>query len=271
MSDIDIDLYDYLRILYESFPGNNSRSIMKDALLSGKCADRLKFLFWRFNRQQISQERLINELEKMFKRELKFICDDLFKNTSFQVGKELSNIERKKKELTTDKSLNYGEIDYYAFYDSIAILKQFGIKKTNDMIFYDLGSGTGKALVAARLIHDFSKIHGIEIMESLYNEGNKCIEEFNNKILTALNLNTSSNLITSELGSLLDIDWSDGDIVYCNSTAFDQNLMELFSQKASCMKSNSILITYTKPINNNEFDIVGKIRTVSINCALYNT
>lgn len=34
--------------------------------------------------------------------------------------------------------------------------------------FYDLGSGTGKAVLAAALLHDFDECKGIEIADSLY-------------------------------------------------------------------------------------------------------
>jgi len=33
--------------------------------------------------------------------------------------------------------------------------------------FYDLGSGTGRAVIAAALLHDFDWCYGIELMDSL--------------------------------------------------------------------------------------------------------
>ena len=35
-------------------------------------------------------------------------------------------------------------------------------------IFYDLGSGTGKPLIAAAVLHNFGYCYGIEILEGLY-------------------------------------------------------------------------------------------------------
>ena len=58
----------------------------------------------------------------------------------------------------------YGEITFESF--AIALEK---IKKRYDGLkekggkFYDLGSGTGKPVFAAALLHDFEKVTGIEV------------------------------------------------------------------------------------------------------------
>lgn len=40
-------------------------------------------------------------------------------------------------------------------------------------IFIDLGSGTGKAMLAAALTHKFDKVEGIECIKALYDEAEK--------------------------------------------------------------------------------------------------
>lgn len=47
-------------------------------------------------------------------------------------------------------------------------------------------------------------------------------------------------------GSFLDFDWSDGDVVFANSTCFDDELMMDMSKKAERLKAGAIIVTFTK-------------------------
>ena len=46
-------------------------------------------------------------------------------------------------------------------------IKRFYSKTINEGIFYDLGSGTGKAIIAMSLMHKFKKVIGLEYLENL--------------------------------------------------------------------------------------------------------
>jgi hypothetical protein len=63
------------------------------------------------------------------------------------------------------QSLIYGEVDYHSFY---RVLRK--INPPAGGTFYDLGSGTGKAVFAARLTCDFDRCLGIEILEGLHKQ-----------------------------------------------------------------------------------------------------
>ncbi len=47
-------------------------------------------------------------------------------------------------------------------------------------------------------------------------------------------------------GSFLDFDWSDGDVVFANSTCFDDELMLGLSKSAEKLKAGAIVVTFTK-------------------------
>ena len=47
-------------------------------------------------------------------------------------------------------------------------------------------------------------------------------------------------------GSFLDFDWSDGDVVFANSTCFDDELMMDMSKKAEKLKAGALIVTFTK-------------------------
>jgi Histone methylation protein DOT1 len=74
---------------------------------------------------------------------------------TLQKGKEISKSEREARDLTLDKSLIYGEVDYMSF---ARILRK--LAPAAGSTFYDLGSGTGRAVFVARISQDFSKCIG---------------------------------------------------------------------------------------------------------------
>ena len=59
----------------------------------------------------------------------------------------------------------YGEISFESFGSCLEkIRKRYGGLKEKGGRFYDLGSGSGKPVFAAALLHDFEKVIGIEVM-----------------------------------------------------------------------------------------------------------
>ncbi len=60
-------------------------------------------------------------------------------------------------------SLTYGEIDFLSF---IALLEQTHI--STQSVFYDLGSGVGKAVIACAMVFNVKKSIGIEILPNLH-------------------------------------------------------------------------------------------------------
>ena len=64
------------------------------------------------------------------------VYNDLFSDTSLEVGKSLSKKEREDLHLQEEKSLIYGEVEFKSFY---SILRK--INPRPGLTFYDLGSG----------------------------------------------------------------------------------------------------------------------------------
>jgi SAM-dependent methyltransferase len=156
------------------------------------------------------------------------------------IGKTLSKSQREELDLNDEKSLIYGEVDYPSFY---RILRKINAPKGS--IFYDLGSGTGKAVFAARLTQDFKRCIGIEILSRLHMRAELIVNRFTNKYNTYLCYGGHHDVQVLN-DSLIDYDWSDGDVVFANSTCFDDSLMQELSEKAELLKAGSIVITFTK-------------------------
>lgn len=146
----------------------------------------------------------LEEIHDLIGSESQALYDELFRETGLEVGKTLSKREREEKSLNDEKSLIYGEVEFDSFY---RILRK--INPPSGGVFYDLGSGTGKALFVARLTRDFDKCIGIEILESLHGEASRIVQKYNDQVRESLALGQSQYCAVFE-GSFLDYDWSDG-------------------------------------------------------------
>ena len=60
--------------------------------------------------------------------------------------------------------------------------------------------------------------------------------------------------------SLTSFDWSDGDVIFANSTCFSDTLMSEMADMAEKLKENAIFITFTKALPSELFEVTKKIR-----------
>ena len=74
------------------------------------------------------------------------LFEGIFSHCTLQEAKLLSRSARRRDGIMHLQSLTYGEIEHHAF---LSILRQ--VSPTLSGRFYDLGSGTGVALLAARV------------------------------------------------------------------------------------------------------------------------
>lgn len=184
------------------------------------------------------------------------IFNDLFSDTPLEVGKSLSKNEREERNLGDEKSLIYGEVEYKSFY---TILRKINPKP--GLTFYDLGSGTGKAVFAARLTQDFARCIGIEILSGLHDQAFHITQRYNKSFRHFLDGGQRQHAAVYK-GSLLEYNWSDGDVVFANSTCFDDNLMNDMSKMAHHLKPGAIVVTFTRGLTGIEgkFELLEKKR-----------
>jgi SAM-dependent methyltransferase len=140
------------------------------------------------------------------------------------------------------KDFTYGEVELGTFSDLLKIAKA----KEGD-IFYDLGSGSGKAVVTAALSCSFSKIYGVEILEGLYKLSKEICGEM--KTLLTHNLKTEIEMINS---NFFDVDFFDADIVYISSTCFSDDTMEQLEKKFLNLKPGARVIMLTKGLQSKD-------------------
>lgn len=169
----------------------------------------------------------------------------------FQLGKKLFNalygningysisMKARYKASNQNRTYIYGEVVPEGFYEMI---KRISPKKGE--IFYDLGSGTGKAVILAALFFQFSKCIGIEILEDLYNTSKEVLTRFNHNA----GISTVTDFIHSDF---LEYDITDGDIFFVHGTCFPEEFMLELSKKLECIKKGARVITVTKTLTSN--------------------
>ena len=230
----------------------NAAGFVKNLLFRGDV--RLGFISRRFMEGKINELQLYEQMQDVIEEETNLLFDGVFENCTLQDAKQLSREERTRDNLQTT-SLTYGEIDYRSFFK---IMKRLG--PCRDLTFYDLGSGTGRAIVEARLMADFKSCRGIEILNGLHLAAAKIVEEFSEDSHKENLAYAHENDMNVVEGSILDLDWSDGDIVFANSTCFNLELIDQISILGEKLRPGSIFITFTKGLTSEAFELLDKSR-----------
>lgn len=162
------------------------------------------------------------------------------------------------KSSSMDTNLTYGEITGLASINSmIQRIRECGSLMQVGGSFYDLGSGTGKPVVAAALLHSFSLCCGIEVVNKLYTASLRAKLEYDKH-------HVSQTEIIFREGSFLDldeVDWTTGDVVYANSTCFSTEMMKAISAIASHMRPGAFFISLTHPLDESAgFEVIAEER-----------
>jgi len=141
----------------------------------------------------------------------------------------------------------YGEIDFRSF---IAILC---LAKPNEKTkFYDLGSGTGKAVLACAMVFNVNKSVGIELFSLLHHAALEIKQDLAN--LPEYKENIKKINFINE--NFLTADFSDATIIFINATALFGESLKLLTNRLSQLKPGTIIITTSKKLKNPNFQLV---------------
>jgi len=173
-------------------------------------------------------------------------------------GNELSNNERRLKKLTAPE-FTYGEIEILYF---LPLLKL--ASKSEGGVFWDLGSGTGKAMIAAALgYNNFSKICGVELLEGLFKTSQKMIESYKEIAISKkfeISKEKLDNLFYLVQADMTKIDWSNADLIYAASICFPDELIKALIEKGKMLKKGTRIITLKQWIDPAHYKVVYNLR-----------
>ncbi|KAF0684842.1 Aste57867_23187 [Aphanomyces stellatus] len=174
--------------------------------------------------------------------------DFVYRHFSQEYGKELS-IQARHDEKEFDKtSFVYGEIAFFPFADILSSITS-EISESN-AVFYDLGSGVGKAVVAAALVHPFHKAIGIEQLKPLVDFSHARVDKLMERN------DVAGQTISYICGSFFDHSWSDGDVVFCHSTCFSPEMWQRISKEAEQLKQGAYFISVSHILASPLFEVL---------------
>ncbi|WP_115707616.1 hypothetical protein [Legionella sainthelensi] len=135
---------------------------------------------------------------------------------------------------------SYGEIEFFSF---IALLSL--INPNEHTVFYDLGSGTGKAVIACGMVFPVQKSIGIELFPELYLHSCQQVEQ----LAAIKQYERQAQKIKFRLGDFLEANLNDATLIFINSTAFFGPTWEKLCFKIDYLPHLTTIITTSKPLS----------------------
>jgi len=177
-------------------------------------------------------------LDLNYVKSLQPLYEELVSTFPSGTGKAISKKEREEKKLL-QTNLVYGEISFEALGITFEKIKKrygrpnigssgpSGFMQTRGGFFYDLGSGTGKPVIAAAVLHNFDVCVGIEILEGLHTASLELQSSYatKGKAKLARDVQTEVVLLKGDFFNMALRDWRDADVVFANSTCYDEEMM----------------------------------------------
>ncbi|MBA2651343.1 MAG: methyltransferase [Tatlockia sp.] len=143
----------------------------------------------------------------------------------------------------------YGEIIFEPF---IALLSL--CNPNSSTVFYDLGSGTGKAVLACAMVFDINKSYGIELFPSL----NKTALSQQQRLSKIAGYQSKADSIRFINNDFLKIDLVEASLIFINSTAFFGESWDAVSRHLEQIKSGALVISTSKSLHSRCFITVRK-------------
>ncbi|MDO8626123.1 MAG: hypothetical protein Q7K39_01540 [Candidatus Magasanikbacteria bacterium] len=187
------------------------------------------------------------------------VAEKIFNNIYAAVnGTEISTTERQKLNLR-NSSLTYGEINFEAMQAIVSALGETAGKN-----FYDLGAGTGKAVILAALLANFKKTVGIELLPALYQAAEVARKKLVLQMAQEPRDQTAVNKTTAEVLFIRDnifwADFSEADVVLVSTTCFDERMMEMLKRRLTMLRPGSLVITVSQSLHSGYYDIIGRFK-----------
>ncbi len=179
---------------------------------------------------------------------------DKHKNNHLTLFRDINGFALSREARTTGDAIEYtyGEIDFVPF---IALLSL--VKPNMNTVFYDLGSGTGKAVLACAMVFNVRKSCGIELFNALHETALK--QQHHLQQLPDYRMH--ANTLHFMNADFTQVDFSDATLIFMNATAFFGETWAVNQQCLHQLKPGAIVITTSKKLS---LDIFRIIKTTTV-------
>ena len=145
----------------------------------------------------------------------------------------------------------YGEIDCLSF---IALLSL--TNPNQDTVFYDLGSGLGKTVLACAMIFNIKKSCGIELFSTLDTAAKQQL----NQLKKLKPYQSMTERVVFICGNFMTTNFDDATHIYINATGYFGETWDILNTCLEQLPTTPIIITTTKPLKSGPFQIVRQTR-----------
>jgi hypothetical protein len=145
----------------------------------------------------------------------------------------------------------YGEIEFLPFIALLSLAQLDG-----DTVFYDLGSGIGKAVLACAMVYPVQESVGIELLPELYQEACKQTQQ----LKKMQNYSNKAKKIKFIHGNFLEVDLTNATLIFINSTTMIGSLWEDLCTRLNDLPQLNTVITASKPLLSDYFLIVKRTK-----------
>ncbi|EPX58096.1 hypothetical protein D187_004385 [Cystobacter fuscus DSM 2262] len=163
------------------------------------------------------------------------------------------DIARHEKERTglQEAGTTYGEVVPLAFHD---VLNEAAPGPGE--VFFDLGSGTGKATLLAALTFPFSRVVGIELFPGLGDAARKVLARYEAEVRPQLPAEYAQQRIEFIDGDFLEQDLSSADVLFAHGTCYPQETMEQLTHKLEELRPGARVVLAGQTIKTPAFAFV---------------
>lgn len=140
----------------------------------------------------------------------------------------------------------YGEIDTQSFLALISL-----IRPDASTVFYDLGSGTGKNILACAMVFEVKKACGIELFESLHDAAKQQFSQ----LMTIPEYQPLAKKIDFICTDFLQISLAEATVIYVAATGLFGDTWEQLNQHLEQLSQRPFIITLTKKLLSPQFKV----------------
>ena len=144
------------------------------------------------------------------------------------------------------------EVSFDGFKDVLDI-----VNPAQDSIFFDCGSGIGKAMVIASLLYPFKKLVGVEELPSLANSSKELLNQFCSQMLKKYP-GVSIPAIEVLQDSFVNVELASADVIFAHSSCYDETLMNSLKSNVEMLKNDAYIITLTKQLIHPQLECIHK-------------
>jgi len=197
----------------------------------------------------------IDHLADIVEGKVSLELERLYEECAPTTAKDASVSDHHRKENSNDNSLVYGEVEFASFLNLLQFFPKTDMHSNNKGgVFYDLGSGSGRAVFTVRFSLDFERCIGIELLPNLHKLAVDVTEIYDQNFRHKLALQS----VDFYCEDVLNYDWSDGTVIFTCSTCFEDELIHAIGEKAKDLQQGAYLISFNKftGIDPDAFDII---------------